>query len=66
VGHPERRLEEAAKHGLRDVIAPVGSGRSATEVTTLRAALAAALPTGPQEDGPRAVPQPNGPTLVSV
>jgi DNA repair protein RadA/Sms len=64
VGHPERRLEEAAKHGLQDVIAPVGSGRSATEVTTLRAALAAALPTGPQDDGPRAVAQASGPTLV--
>ena len=26
VGHPERRLEEAAKHGLKDVIAPADSG----------------------------------------
>jgi len=46
VGHPERRLEEAARHGLADVIAPVDSGRSACEVATLRAALAAALPAG--------------------
>ena len=26
VGHPERRLQEAARHGLREVLAPVGSG----------------------------------------
>ena len=26
VGHPERRLQEAAKHGLEEVIAPPGSG----------------------------------------
>ncbi len=45
VGHPERRLEEAAKHGLEGVIAPADSGRSACEVATLRAALAVALPT---------------------
>jgi DNA repair protein RadA/Sms len=44
VGHPERRLEEAAKHGLTDVITPSGSGGPAHEVATLREALAAALP----------------------
>jgi DNA repair protein RadA/Sms len=44
VGHPERRLEEAAKHGLGGVIAPVDSGGPACEVATLRQALAAALP----------------------
>ncbi len=44
VGHPERRLQEAARYGLRDVLAPVGSGASAREVGTLREALAAALP----------------------
>jgi DNA repair protein RadA/Sms len=44
VGHPERRLEEAAKHGLKDTIAPTGSGPGACEVGTLRDALAAALP----------------------
>ena len=44
VGHPERRLEEAARHGLEDVIAPPGSGPGACEAATLRAALAAALP----------------------
>ncbi len=44
VGHPERRLQEAAKHGLTDVIAPSGSGSSAREVGTLREALAVALP----------------------
>jgi DNA repair protein RadA/Sms len=47
VGHPERRLEEAAKHGLQQVIAPAGSGASSCEVLTLRHALAAALPSGP-------------------
>jgi DNA repair protein RadA/Sms len=44
VGHPERRLEEAAKHSLRAVIAPPGSGGEACEVRTLREALAVALP----------------------
>jgi DNA repair protein RadA/Sms len=44
VGHPERRLAEAAKHGCSDVIAPAGSGGQACEVATLRQALAAALP----------------------
>ena len=33
VGHPERRLEEAARHGLRDVLAPAGSGSRACEVS---------------------------------
>jgi len=66
VGHPERRLEEAAKHGLEDVIAPSDSGRSACEVPTLRAALAAALPTGPQDGRPRTVPEPIGPALAHV
>ncbi len=44
VGHPERRLEEAAKHGCADVIAPPESGAGACEVATLREALALALP----------------------
>jgi DNA repair protein RadA/Sms len=44
VGHPERRLAEAAKHGLRGTIAPPGSGAEACEVGTLRDALAVALP----------------------
>ncbi len=44
VGHPERRLQEAARHGLQDVIAPTGSGHGACEAPTLREALAAALP----------------------
>jgi len=43
VGHPERRLEEAAKHGITRVIAPPGSGSPACEVATLRAALARGL-----------------------
>jgi DNA repair protein RadA/Sms len=44
VGHPERRLQEAARYGLRDVLAPVGSGAGAREVGTLREALELALP----------------------
>jgi DNA repair protein RadA/Sms len=46
VGHPERRLEEAAKHGCADVIAPSDSGGPAHEVASLREALAVALPGG--------------------
>ncbi len=61
VGHPERRLEEAAKHGLEGVIAPAGSGPAACEAPTLRAALAAALPKGPPEGRPRTAP-----TLAAV
>jgi DNA repair protein RadA/Sms len=56
VGHPERRLQEAAKHGLRDVIAPADSGGGACEVATLRQALAAALG-GPSGGRPRTVPE---------
>jgi DNA repair protein RadA/Sms len=44
VGHPERRLAEAGKHGLGGVIAPSGSGSPALEVSCLREALAVALP----------------------
>jgi DNA repair protein RadA/Sms len=47
VGHPERRLQEAAKHGCSRVIAPPGSGGCAREVATLREALSVALPSGP-------------------
>jgi DNA repair protein RadA/Sms len=43
VGHPERRLEEAAKHGCGGVIAPPDSGGDACEVATLAQALALAL-----------------------
>ncbi len=43
VGHPERRLQEAAKHRLRATIAPPESGPGACEVATLRDALKAAL-----------------------
>jgi len=46
VGHPERRLQEAGKHGLEGVIAPTGSGGQACEAATLREALRAALPSG--------------------
>jgi DNA repair protein RadA/Sms len=44
VGHPERRLQEAARHGLSDVIAPPDSGGSARPAATLREALTMALP----------------------
>jgi DNA repair protein RadA/Sms len=44
VGHPERRLEEAARHGLREALAPAGSGGEACEAATLRDALAQVLP----------------------
>jgi DNA repair protein RadA/Sms len=55
VGHPERRLAEAARHGISGVIAPAGSGEGAGSpgcrpAGTLREALGAALPssrTGP-------------------
>jgi DNA repair protein RadA/Sms len=46
VGHPERRLQEAAKHGLERSIAPPGSGAGACEAPTLARAIAAALPGG--------------------
>jgi DNA repair protein RadA/Sms len=44
VGHPERRLEEATKHGCAGVIAPRDSGADACEAGTLLEALAEALP----------------------
>jgi hypothetical protein len=66
VGHPERRLEEASKHGLEAVIAPMESGPGACEVATLRAALAAALPSGAPEGRPHTVPEPLGPELTRV
>jgi DNA repair protein RadA/Sms len=43
VAHPERRLAEAAKFGLRPVIAPVGAGGDASEAPSLRAALKVTL-----------------------
>jgi DNA repair protein RadA/Sms len=43
VGHPERRLEEAARHGCGATIAPMDSGPGACEAPTLSAALALAL-----------------------
>jgi len=54
VAHPDRRLAEAAKFGLRPVIAPSESGPGATAVATLRQALAAALPRAGRESRPRA------------
>jgi DNA repair protein RadA/Sms len=65
VGHPERRLEEAAKHGCGDVIAPSESGGGAREVATLREALAVALPGGRPERRSRGVSErPSLPTLA--
>jgi DNA repair protein RadA/Sms len=52
VGHPERRLAEAARHGLSAVLAPSGSGEGAVEASTLRQALAAALPESPRARAP--------------
>lgn len=49
VGHPERRLAEAAKHGCTSVIAPKGAGAGACESSTLREALAVAFPRGARE-----------------
>ena len=43
VGHPERRLQEAARHGCSAPIAPMDSGPGACEAPTLSAALALAL-----------------------
>jgi len=56
VGHPERRLEEAARHGLSEVIAPPDSGEGSRPAATLRHALAAALPKAHQarQPAPRA------------
>jgi DNA repair protein RadA/Sms len=56
VGHPERRLEEAARHGLREIVAPAGSGGGAREVRTLREALAEVLPPGQSRARPRRAP----------
>jgi DNA repair protein RadA/Sms len=47
VAHPERRLAEAAKFGLRPAIAPAGAGGGVHEAPTLRAALKAALAAPP-------------------
>jgi DNA repair protein RadA/Sms len=44
VGHPERRLQEASRHGLQEVLAPPGSGSGACEAPTLREALKHVLP----------------------
>jgi DNA repair protein RadA/Sms len=44
VGHPERRVDEAARHGLEAVIAPPDSDRRARPAANLREALTLALP----------------------
>jgi DNA repair protein RadA/Sms len=43
VGHPERRIAEAAAHGLAGPLAPPASGPGAREAATLTDALALAL-----------------------
>jgi DNA repair protein RadA/Sms len=48
VAHPDRRLAEAAKFGLRPVVAPRESGGAALEAATLREALRATLPAQPR------------------
>jgi DNA repair protein RadA/Sms len=47
VGHPERRMQEAHRHGLSQVIAPPESGSGTSVARTLREALAVALPRSP-------------------
>jgi DNA repair protein RadA/Sms len=47
VAHPERRIAEARRFGLDPVLAPAGSS-GASEVATLRAALAAATASRPR------------------
>src|SRR5215207_248963 len=54
VGHPDRRLAEAAKFSLTPAIAPAGAGRGATEAPTLRAALKASLTATPRSEAARA------------
>jgi DNA repair protein RadA/Sms len=57
VGHPERRLQEADKHGLAAPIAPPQSGTGTCEVATLREALKVALGADPQRaEGPDRAP----------
>jgi DNA repair protein RadA/Sms len=58
VAHPDRRLSEAAKFGLRPVIAPResadpdGRARTVAEVATLREALRTALPAAARDGAP--------------
>ncbi len=66
VGHPERRLQEAAKHGLSGVIAPSDSGAQACQVATLSEALAIALPTGPAGGRQRRVGDRSGSPVALV
>ncbi|HTR88600.1 MAG TPA: DNA repair protein RadA [Solirubrobacteraceae bacterium] len=54
VGHPGRRLAEAARHGLGEVICPPGSGEGACEAATLAQALTLAL-RAPETGAQRAV-----------
>jgi DNA repair protein RadA/Sms len=51
VGHPDRRLAEAAKFGIPEVVAPPDSGEGAREVATVRDALRAVLSGGERERG---------------
>jgi DNA repair protein RadA/Sms len=58
VAHPDRRLAEAAKFGLKPVIGPRESGDGATEVALLRHALRAVLPRGGAGEGREGRPRP--------
>jgi len=66
VGHPERRLAEAAKHGLGEVLAPMGSGEGALQAPTLRAALSACLPRGSGSGRGRRISAREGPEVALV
>ena len=55
VGHPDRRVAEAGKFGLTEIVGPRESG-ARLEAPTLRAALRAAL--GPARDAAGGVPDP--------
>jgi len=57
VGHPERRLEEAARHGLEGVICPPDSGAGACQARTLREALEIAMPASGRPEGSRGRPR---------
>ena len=51
VGHPERRVDEAVRHGLEAVLAPPDSDARARTAANLREALALALPRGRPRGG---------------
>jgi DNA repair protein RadA/Sms len=62
VGHPERRLQEAARHGLGDVIAPPDSGHGSRGAGTLREALSIAIAGGGQRRREQMLRAPEAPS----